>query len=213
MRESNIKNDIYKIIIFLLGIQLFRTIVFISMTTIFGDDVFTVECIKLCTIFFIGLILLIVVYKKNISLTLFFISNNPMMIMVYSIISVIVIFMIMTTPAYTGGYGMKVFIPFLYSVIIIPIFQELIFRGYFWNKLIGDGIESFKVIIITSVIFSFWYVLCNLDINGIINLATLSRKLIIGLIYGIILGGARFKSRNTFTCILCHSIMNMWIGI
>lgn len=101
----------------------------------------------------------------------------------------------------------------VYSCIITPIFEELIFRGYVWNKLNMIFIKEWKTYIICTILFALWHIGYISSIafrveSGLANV--MMWKVITGLCFGIVLGAIRLRTKNTYSTILIHGILNLF---
>lgn len=216
LKWSSYITETFKIIGALFLIQLIRMIVSLSIYDNSSDIVVTT--VKILVLMLLLGILIVMAKKERVSFSLFLVSNNIKFIMVYSIISVILVFMVITMPAFTCGYTLKVLIPFVYAVMIIPIFEELLFRGFLWEKSKAIFNDIWKVFIFILFLYLIWSISSfgGLDylnqsiLGGEIHAGILKRAAIGGLL-GTTLGFTRMISKNTFTCILLHSIINICI--
>lgn len=66
-------------------------------------------------------------------------------------------------PFITGARSLLSVISLIYSVIITPVFEELIFRGYTWNLIENKYGGRLAAYIITTMLFAAWH-LGSLDI-------------------------------------------------
>lgn len=203
-REKNIK----KIIVLLVFLQLLlftieqcffiffkRTDYFDSMATMFGMIVITI-------------LFIIFTRKKNISLSI--LPNKFGMF--YILITIIAIVLFIATPSnFTGG--IKPITLLVYSSIVTPVFEELIFRGYVWNKLNMIFLKEWKTYIASTLLFALWHIGYISSIafrveNGLAK--AMIWKVITGLCFGIILGAVRLKTKNTYSTILLHGVLNIF---
>jgi uncharacterized protein len=118
--------------------------------------------------------------------------------------------------------------PFLWNVelgimgiifgLIVPAFEELLFRGYLWNRLQNKldkcKIErsGFLTFIIITALFSLWHI-GYMDVFLIHPMhpdltMMLISKLMIGLVLGTIVGLIRLKTGKTYASFLFHAFWN-----
>lgn len=106
----------------------------------------------------------------------------------------------------------------LKGVVLYPVFEELLFRGYLWEHFKRKGLKEYQVYILITLLFGFWH-LGYWDIihyNASHNFAVVQmnwimlNKVIVGMIYGLIIGLLKLKTKNTYGCILLHSLMNVF---
>lgn len=102
-----------------------------------------------------------------------------------------------------------------YAVVITPVFEELIFRGYVWNKLNEVFDKEQTTYIMSSVLFALWHIgyigSVAFRIAGSGNLAFIMfMKVVTGLAFGIIIGALRYKTKNCYSAMLLHGVMNIF---
>ena len=100
----------------------------------------------------------------------------------------------------------------IYSCLVIPAFEELIFRGYVWNKLDNLFPRPWITYSVTTLLFAIWHLgyIDALAFRTETNLAhVMMWKVITGFIFGIVLGAIRLKAKNCYSTILLHGMMNM----
>jgi len=136
----------------------------------------------------------------------------------YFIVTVIAMFLIISTPIFSKNYSISVIIQLIFTTIITPIFEELLFRGCIWNKLKNCYKNEFVIYIITTALFAIWHlgyydsIILNMNLNNLTGnlLFVMLMKVSIGLVFGIIIGFVRYKTKNIYSAILTHSIMNVF---
>jgi membrane protease YdiL (CAAX protease family) len=130
----------------------------------------------------------------------------------YKLATIVAAVLLMATPSnFTGGFHAISLL--VYSSIVTPIFEELIFRGYVWNKLNTIFSKEWKTYIISTVLFALWHIGYISSIafrveNGLVN--AMIWKVITGLCFGIILGAVRLKTKNSYSTILLHGVLNIF---
>ena len=99
----------------------------------------------------------------------------------------------------------------LYGTITLPIFEELLFRGYIWSRLLKMFKNEMYVYIITTLLFSIYSVfyIDSAILLKVFSFGLIIFKLVIGLLFGLITGFVRYKTKNTFSSMIVSSIMNM----
>lgn len=127
----------------------------------------------------------------------------------YIIATVIAAVILITTPSnFTGGY--QAILLLVYGSLVTPVFEELIFRGYLWNKMKSVFSKEFYVCICSIALFTFWHI--GYMIPQIIeeNWTSVLWKLAAGLAYGTVLGLVRLKCKNCYITMLIHGVMNVF---
>lgn len=171
--------------------------------TVFSERIETMTAMLFLTALFI-----LYAKIKNVPLSVFPKRFNRF----YIAASIGAVAVLISTPSnYTGG--IKPIVLLFYGSVVTPIFEELIFRGYIWNKLSAVFSKSKQVYIINALLFSIWHIGYVLPLAFEGNqgfLTALLSKLGVGLIYGLILGALRLKTKNTYSTILLHGVMNVF---
>lgn len=164
------------------------------MGTMFGMVVLTI-CI------------LIISQKFRITLSVFPAKFNT----VYVCASIVAAILLITTPSnFTGFQAISLL---AYGSIVTPIFEELIFRGYVWNKLNLIFSKEWKTYIVSTILFALWHFGYISSIAFRVNeglFHVMIWKAIIGLCFGIVLGVVRLKTKNCYSTILVHGVMNIF---
>ena len=87
--------------------------------------------------------------------------------------------------------------------IVVPIFEELLFRGYLLSRIAGQQVDNNKAIqfrwaalIVTAILF------------GLIHDAWLA-----GFVTGSMYAWLRFKSNNISCCIFAHGLTNFLVSL
>lgn len=219
MKELNIKTHatlLIKILGILFVIQLIRIILDNIFFIFFEKTSLNNVIIHIVFMSIFTIIMLLWSNKKGKSLSIM--TNINRSRKTYGIITIIALFLIISTPFITKDYSVDVIISLIYSVIVVPIFEELLFRGYIWNHLKSYYKNEFIIYIIVTILFAIWHlgyfdsIMLNMHIYGLQGnlLYVMLMKVITGLVFGIIIGFIRYKTKNTYSGILTHSIMNLF---
>ncbi|MBX8938118.1 CPBP family intramembrane glutamic endopeptidase [Enterococcus gilvus] len=120
--------------------------------------------------------------------------------------------LLVTTPANYSG-GIEATLLLIYSSIVTPIFEELIFRGGVWNQLSVIFKRAVPVYLWSSVLFGIWHLgyfdsLAFRVGEGLPE--ALIWKVITGLCYGLVLGLLRLRTKNCYSTMLLHGAMNIF---
>jgi membrane protease YdiL (CAAX protease family) len=177
--------------------------------TLLNDTIFS--ALIMAAITFVGII---ITKTKDIPLAVFPSKHQS----IYVIASVITVALLISTPFITGDKTVSSVSSLIYSVVITPIFEELLFRGYVWNKLEEKFDKGLTTYIITTFLFAIWHlgymdtVLFRMTYHKASeSLAfVMLMKVMTGLFFGIVLGAVRYKSKNCYSSILVHSVMNLF---
>lgn len=132
-----------------------------------------------------------------------------------------ILFILLTLPVILG-FELELMVLNLVFGLIVPAFEELLFRGYLWNK-VEDSLESQKDFsqrsglitwITITLLFALWH-MGYLDVFLIhpkqMTLAPiLLSKIGIGLVLGLIVGFIRLKTGKVYGSFFCHAFWNIF---
>ncbi|MEA4823597.1 MAG: CPBP family intramembrane glutamic endopeptidase [Clostridiaceae bacterium] len=110
---------------------------------------------------------------------------------------------------FIGGY--QAILLAIYGSIITPVYEELLFRGYFWNRLNKTLNKEMYTFLWSIVLFTVWhlgYMLPQLLSGEWIAVAW---KLVAGAGYGTVLGFVRMKTKNCYSTMLVHGVLNIFM--
>jgi len=161
----------------------------------------------------IGMIILSILFvffakKQKVALSVFPERFNKFYILGTCIAAVL---FVVTPSNYSGGF--QAIMLLLYGSIVTPIFEELIFRGYIWDRLNSIFDKELVAYIVSTVLFALWHLgyIDSLAFRTETGLASVMLwKAIIGLCYGIVLGALRLKTKNSYSTMLLHGVMNIF---
>lgn len=203
--NSKLKN-IFKIILIIVSLQILRIAVRRVLLLFIPITELSLNILNM-VIFIIYTYLLVKYCKKNkIDLRVFKVNNKNAYLLLISIFIILFIINLLL-----NKFSMNNIFKILYGTITLPIFEELLFRGYIWSRLLKMLKNEMYVYIITTLLFSIYSVFY---IDSAILLKAFSFgliifKLVIGLLFGLITGFVRYKTKNTFSSMIVSSIMNM----
>lgn len=114
---------------------------------------------------------------------------------------------LITVPSnFTGGYTAILLL--IYGSVVTPIFEELIFRGYLWNRLNGVFSKEVYTYVWSVFLFTVWHLGYMIPQIADGNRFAVLMKLAAGLVYGAALGFARLKCRNCYITMILHGVLN-----
>lgn len=206
-----------KLIIILIVIQFLRAIVMDSLWYLLkpGQDIILFQILNGISFLVVGLLLLAIFRPslRDLGLNLEDISHKTKIIYCLGLIALpIFIFLPITL-----GAEFEVIVISLIFGIVVPAFEEFLFRGYFWNKvqcsLKGKNTDLITWITIT-VLFGFWH-LGYIDVFLIHPkefdiMPLLMGKIMVGLILGSIVGFIRLKTGKVYGSFLFHGFWNVF---
>lgn len=130
----------------------------------------------------------------------------------YISVSIISVVLFIASPSNYKG-GIEPILLLVYSSIVTPIFEELIFRGYIWNELNQIFTSEWKTYIVTTILFALWHLGYISSIAFRVEddlLNVMIWKVITGLCFGIVLGAVRLKTKNCYSTMILHGVMNLF---
>lgn len=132
----------------------------------------------------------------------------------YILVTVCILLLVLTSPSFTIKPSFYSIAPLLYTIIVIPIYEEILFRSYIWNILKKEYEDNRKIYFINTVLFTIYYIGY---VDMIIKASGLNKigwvlfiKCSLMLSYGIFVGFFRYKFKNSYSCILVHSFINIF---
>ena len=131
----------------------------------------------------------------------------------YLVFTVIYAALLISTPILTQSTGFTGIFLLIYSAVIIPAFEELIFRGFVWNELNNISKKEWITYLLSTLLFAIWHLgyIDTISFRVESGLATVMIwKVITGFCFGIVLGALRIKTKNIFSTILLHGILNIF---
>ncbi len=104
--------------------------------------------------------------------------------------------------ASSASLGMR----FLRLVIMVPIMEELVMRGFLWRYLTNSEVPF------TTLPFGLWH---RLGVLGSILAFTVGHQtadLLGCLSYGVLISYVAWRTRSLAACIVCHAVTNLLLG-
>ena len=206
-----------KIIIILIIIQLLRAFIMDSLWYVIkpGEDLVLFQILNGISFLIVGVLLLAVFRPslKDLSLNLDDVRKRTKIIYFTGIIA-LPVFIIL--PVVLGAELDVIVLSFIFG-LIVPAFEELLFRGYLWNNIRNSlkGKHSGLVTWITiTILFGLWHV-GYIDVflihpKGPALMPLLTGKIEVGLILGIIVGFIRLKTNKVYGSFLFHGFWNIF---
>lgn len=203
--DSKLKN-IFKIILIIVSLQIIRIAVRRVLLLFIPITELSLNILNM-VIFIIYTYLIVKYCKKNkIDLRVFKVNNKNAYLLLISIFIILFIINLLL-----NKFSMNNIFKILYGTITLPIFEELLFRGYIWSRLLKMFKNEMYVYIITTLLFSIYSVfyIDSAILLKVFSFGLIIFKIVIGLLFGLITGFVRYKTKNTFSSMIVSSIMNM----
>lgn len=141
---------------------------------------------------------------------------------VHLIGSIIVIVLALLSPSLWLEPSPVTIISVVESVLIYPVFEELLFRGYVWGKLEkrfeGRRFGGIEIIALNSLLFGLWhlgyldviYMRTQVQLTSTPFVTIMFYKVLTGMVFGVLTGVARWRLKSTYGSILVHSLLNIF---
>lgn len=155
--------------------------------------------------------MIFIIFWKKVDLDIFPKKNKK----VYIILTILLLAFIVGTPFVLQSFVFSDILFLFNGSILTVIFEELIFRGFVWKELELDKNNIYSYII-TTVLFGLWHIgyidtiiwrisLFNVTEN-IFNIMLM--KAITGGVLGVMFGFLRYKTKNIYSSMLLHTLVN-----
>jgi membrane protease YdiL (CAAX protease family) len=206
-----------KVIIILIIIQLLRAFVMDSLWYMIkpGENIVLFQILNGISFLIVG-ILLLVLFKPSIndlSLNLDDVRKRTKIIYFAGMIALPVFIVL---PVVLGAELDIIMLSFIFG-LIVPAFEELLFRGYLWNNMQNSlkGKHSGLITWITiTILFGLWHI-GYIDVflihpKEFALVPLLIGKIEVGLILGAVVGFIRLKTNKVYGSFLFHGFWNIF---
>lgn len=204
-----------KIIILLIGLQISRIILKQGAFLFLSYNKFNDMFISMSIMFFLTIFIIYKSKKENILLNIFSYMENKESKIYYLIVTSALVLLIFTSPSFSSKPSIETILPLLYTTVMTPIYEELIFRSYIWKVLEKENKDEIKVYFLTTILFSIYHIVYIDTIimtSGFNHMALMILiKCSLMLSYGLFIGFFRYKIKNSYSCILVHSFINIFL--
>lgn len=123
------------------------------------------------------------------------------------------VFVLLLSPIRTRDFSIAAVVGLLYTGVIIPAFEEFLFRGYLWARLRKSFKPEVTVCMLTALLFAVWragYGDAWLFERGFAALdftMAVITNAVLGLMIGLFTGFARLFSKNCVPGLLLHIML------
>lgn len=214
LKDNDNFYKIIKIVILLIGLQISRVILKKSAFLFLFYNKFNDTIVSMVIIFLLTLFIIYKSKKENTSLDVFSYMKNKESKIYYFVITAATILLIFTSSSFSTNPSKETFLLLIYTTVMIPVYEEIIFRSYVWNILKKENENELKVYILTTVLFSIYhigYIDTAIITSGFNHMAfIIFIKCSLMLSYGFFIGFFRYKIKNSYSCILVHSFINIF---
>lgn len=203
-----------KIVALLIGLQISRIALKQSVFLFLSYSKFNDVLISMIVMFLLTLFVIYKSKKEKIYLDIFSYMKNKESKIYYFIVTGAVLGLIFTSPSFLTKTSIESILPLLYTAIMTPIYEELLFRSYIWNVLKQENEDEVRVYFLTTVLFSIYHIgyIDTIIMTSGFNHMTLMIliKCSLMLSYGFFIGFFRYRIKNSYSCILVHSFINIF---
>ncbi|MDU2197763.1 MAG: CPBP family intramembrane glutamic endopeptidase [Peptostreptococcaceae bacterium] len=218
--RANYKEYIIDVILILFVVQLARINIKFILLKQLNFNLVNLIITTAISFALLGILLLLILKNNEIfnptslKIVNMFNQNNKQIRMV---LGIIVILTFMITQYFEDAYNIYNIGLSVLLIIIIPIFEELLFREYLWNYL-TNHIKNVMIVFISITILYAFYQVGYIDIirqyisitnkpGYIIDIVTSS--MMKAFIMGSILGAVKVKLKDTYICMLLHALFSI----
>lgn len=170
------------------------------------DSEFAGQMLTMCIMLVLTVVLVFYVIFFKARISFFPVGGSKEYIIATCIVGILYI----TAPAnYVEGF--QAIMVLIYSSIVTPIYEELLFRGIIWSLFEESTSNQVTVFAWNVVLFTIWhigYMVPNI-LSG--NWNAVIWKLAAGLGYGVILSLLRLKTKNCYATVLAHGVLNLFM--
>lgn len=132
----------------------------------------------------------------------------------YTLATVVAGALLVATPILTRDAKPFALFLLVYSAVLTPVFEELIFRGYVWERLETAFASKWAAYLLSTVLFALWHFTYVDSLSLRVHADALGNamlwKAITGLGFGAVLGFLRVFARNCYATMLLHGVMNIF---
>lgn len=209
-KTKKVVSEIAGILVILALIQLARFGIQ-SLIFLFAERTkFTDRVASLFTMTLLSVLIVLAARRRKIPLSVFPKRFGK----VYLAVTVAAAALFFLTPVMTRDYSIKSIVLLFYGSVVTPVFEELIFRSLVWNRLNQLFHREWVTYAVNCVLFALWHYgyADSLAFHaGTANLANiLFWKAVTGLCFGLVLGALRLKTKNSYSTMLLHGVMNIF---
>ena len=206
-----------KLIAILIIIQILRAFVMDSLWYVIkpGENIILFQILNGISFLIVGIFLLILFKPslKDLSLNLDDVRKRTKIIYFAGLIA-LPVFIIL--PVFLGA-ELDIIVLSLIFGLVLPSFEELLFRGYLWNNMQNSikGKHSGLITWITiTILFGLWHI-GYIDVflihpKEFAVMPLLVGKIEVGLILGAIVGFIRLKTNKVYGSFLFHGFWNVF---
>ncbi|MCI8497576.1 MAG: CPBP family intramembrane metalloprotease [Clostridiales bacterium] len=135
----------------------------------------------------------------------------------YSVATIAVAAVAALSPLFTGGYSIDRLMTLGYLAVVLPVWEELLFRGYVWQMLRKKIKSECFIWLFTSVLYGVWNVgyidmfMFQLNAAGTPDAlgGVMLSRMGMGLVLGLVAGLIRWRAGNGYVGVLMNSLLKL----
>ena len=210
--RNNFLKLVLKIILALVIIQILRAVIFEFLLVTVQPSGSLSLIFRALTFIIVGIIILLYFKPSLNDLGLTWDNIRLRNRIIYIIGFSVLIMLILSQYIFEWEFHILIYM-MIYS-IIVPVFEELLFRGYIWSKIReSNGMinPNGLTFLTVTLLFSVWQlgyadILIRYPNLGLI----MALKMMSGLVLGLIVGYLRLKTGKTYASIIFHGLWNLF---
>lgn len=206
MEKKKVYWVIAEVILLIVILQCIYEVSTFAIQIHYDSSLFVEKMIGMCMMLVLTIAVLFYSKLRNQNLDVLPKKFSPRYIFISSIISILYI----ATPS-NYIIGISAIITLIYSSIVTPLYEELLFRGYIWNRMKAAISNEVYVYGRNILLFGVWHIGYMIPQITERNYEAVLMKIIAGIGYGAILGFVRSKTKNCYSTFLLHGFLNLFM--
>ena len=135
----------------------------------------------------------------------------------YSVATVVVAAVVVLSPLFTGGYSLERLMTLSYLAVVLPVWEELLFRGYVGQMLRKKIKSEWFIWLFTSILYGVWNIgyidmfMFQLNAAGMPDAlgSVMLSRMGMGLALGLVAGFIRWRAGNGYVGVLMNSLLKL----
>ena len=129
----------------------------------------------------------------------------------YIVVTICILMLSIISSDIINNPSIENIINLIYYSMIIPIYEEIIFRSYIWENLKKDNKNEWKIYIITTILASLFQIgyidTINMSMGNMVNIIFI--KCILMLSCSFFIGSFKYEIKNSYSCMFIHSFITI----
>ncbi|NLW69726.1 MAG: CPBP family intramembrane metalloprotease [Eubacteriaceae bacterium] len=206
MKKESKAGFFAEVLILTASLQFLRHISVVSLTPLFGGGDFAARMGNMVVMAALAGATALYARLRNIPLKFFPVKFTKS----YIIYTIIFSALLICAPInYIGG--IRAIMLQIYGSIITPLFEEILFRGYIWERSQKAFSSGKAVYSVNIALFTLWHLGYMTTQSASGNTMAVLTKLAAGAGYGAVLGFIRLKKGCCYPAFLTHGLLNLFM--